>query len=71
MSSVRAADDGKGYVGVLALVKGRERWTVMYDDTPAGRRLALRQLGRWAAHPELAFNWTDAATLAGKVRGGL
>lgn len=53
-------------INVLALVKGEERYVVLYDD--ARRSDALRLLGRWATDPQLSFDWFDAAALANKIR---
>ena len=55
-------------VGMIALVKGTERYTVFYDLNELGRAACLRQLGKWAACKELSFNWYDAAMLSNKVR---
>lgn len=55
-------------VNVLALVKGAERYVVLYQDNQ--QKDALRQLGRWASNADLAFNWYDAATLSHRVRNG-
>lgn len=52
---------------VVALVKNGQRWVVLYDEST--KAAALRQLGRWAADKRLAFNWYDAAVLAGKIQG--
>ncbi len=53
-------------INVLALVKGRERYILLYDDTQ--RAEALRVLGRHASNSELSFSWYDAAVLSQKVR---
>lgn len=53
-------------INVLALVKGRERYIFLYDDTQ--RAEALRMLGRFASSNELSFTWYDAAVLSQKVR---
>jgi len=53
-------------INVLALVKGRERYVFLYDDTQ--RAEALRMLGRYASRPDLSFTWYDAAVLSRKVR---
>ncbi len=53
-------------INVLALVKGRERYIFLYDDTQ--RAEALRTLGRFASSNELSFTWYDAAVLSQKVR---
>lgn len=53
-------------INVLALVKGRERYIFLYDDSQ--RAEALRILGRYASNPELSFSWYDAAVLSQKIR---
>ena len=53
-------------INVLALVKGRERYIFLYDDTQ--RAETLRTLGRYASDPGLSFTWYDAAVLSQKVR---
>jgi len=55
-----------GDINVLALVKGEERYVVLFDDDKRGE--ALRTLGRYASNPELSFSWYDAAVLSQKVR---
>lgn len=53
-------------VNVLALVKGKERYIFLYDDSQQAE--ALRSLGRQASNPELSFSWYDAAVLSKKIR---
>jgi hypothetical protein len=53
-------------INVLALVKGRERYVFLFDDTQ--RAEALRTLGRFASNSDLSFTWYDAAVLSQKVR---
>lgn len=53
-------------INVLALVKGDERYVFLYDDS--NRTETLRQIGRYAANPELSFNWYDAAVMSQKIR---
>ena len=53
-------------INVLALVKGNERYILLYDDTQ--RAEALRALGRHASNSELSFTWYDAAVLSQKIR---
>jgi len=53
-------------INVLALVKGNERYVFLFDDD--NRVEMLRQLGRFAANPELSFTWYDAAVMSQKVR---
>lgn len=55
-----------GDLNCLALVKGAERYVVLYED--ARRSDAVRLLGRWAANPDLSFTWYDAAHLSNKIR---
>lgn len=62
----RAATVNDDDINVLALVKGRERYIFLFDDTQ--RAEALRVLGRYASNPELSFTWYDAAVLSQKVR---
>lgn len=63
----RVAESRRGEINMLALVKGGERYIVMFDDERKAE--ALRTLGRWATHPELSFTWYDAAVLSQKIRG--
>ena len=53
-------------INVVALVKGKERYIFLYDDTQ--RAETLRTLGRFASDPDLSFSWYDAAVLSQKVR---
>jgi len=53
-------------INVLALVKGKERYIFLFDDTQ--RADALRTLGRFASNTNLSFTWYDAAVLSQKVR---
>ena len=53
-------------VNVLALVKGKERYLFLYDDSQQAD--ALRALGRSASNPELSFTWYDAAVLSKRIR---
>jgi hypothetical protein len=53
-------------INVLALIKGKERYIFLYDDSQ--RAEALRSLGRHASNPELSFSWYDAAVLSQKIR---
>jgi hypothetical protein len=56
----------KDDINVLALVKGSERYVLLYDDTQHAE--ALRTLARYAANPELSFSWYDAAVLGKRIR---
>lgn len=51
---------------VLALVKGDERYILLFSDD--NRAEALRTLGRWASNPDLSFTWYDAAVLSQRIR---
>ena len=53
-------------INVLALVKGKERYIFLYNDS--NRSKALRTLGRYASNKELSFSWYDAAVLSQKIR---
>ena len=53
-------------INVVALVKGKERYIFLYDDSQ--RAETLRRLGRFASDPELSFTWYDAAVLSQKIR---
>lgn len=53
-------------INVLALVKGSERYVFLFDDN--NRTETLRQIGRYAADPDLSFNWYDAAVMSQKIR---
>jgi hypothetical protein len=53
-------------INVLALIKGKERYIFLYDDSQ--RAETLRMLGRHASNPELSFSWYDAAVLSQKNR---
>ncbi len=53
-------------INVLALVKGNERYVFLFDDD--NRIETLRQIGRFAANPELSFTWYDAAVMSQKIR---
>ena len=53
-------------INVLALVKGNERYVFLFDDD--NRTETLRQIGRYAANPDLSFSWYDAAVMSQKIR---
>jgi hypothetical protein len=55
-----------GEVNVVALVRGDEQYVFVFDERR--RTELLRLLGRYAADPELAFSWYDAAVLSQKIR---
>jgi hypothetical protein len=54
-------------VQVIVYRKGPEQYWFLFAE--ANRREVLRQLGRFAANPELAFNWMDAGAVAAKMNG--
>lgn len=56
-------------INVLALVKGKERYVFLYEDSQ--RAKTLRTLGRFASNPELSFSWYDAAVLSQKLRNNV
>jgi hypothetical protein len=58
--------DVSNEINVLALVKGDERYIFLFDDD--NRVETLRQIGRFAANPELSFTWYDAAVMSQKIR---
>ena len=53
-------------INVLALVKGKERYIFLFDDSK--RAETLRMFGRYASNPDLSFTWYDAAVLSQKLR---
>lgn len=55
-----------GEVNVVALVRGEEQYVFVFDES--SRTDLLRLLGRYAADPELSFNWFDAAVLSQRIR---
>lgn len=59
----------RGSINTVAICKGPEKYIVLFDD--AHRSEALRQLGRWAANRELAFDWYDAAKASREIREGM
>ena len=61
-----ALDQPDGDVSLLVFARGPERYVFLYDA--ATRDECLRRLGRFAANPELAFTWYDAALLIEKIR---
>lgn len=63
----RTGTDAMGQdINVLALVKGKERYVFLYNES--NRAETLRLLGRYASNPELSFTWYDAAVLSQKIR---
>lgn len=63
------SDDINDDINVLALVKGKERYVFLYEDSQ--RAKTLRTLGRFASNPELSFSWYDAAVLSQKLRNNV
>lgn len=53
-------------VFVVGLIKGRERFIVVYDAATESQ--ARWQLCRWAADPQFNFSWRDAAAMNIKLR---
>jgi hypothetical protein len=53
-------------INLLALIKGEERYFLLYDDEHKSD--CLRTLGRWASNQDLSFSWHNAAVLSQKVR---
>lgn len=51
---------------VLTLLKGREKYIVVYN--PADKGPALDTLARWASDKELSFSWKDAAMMSQEIR---
>ena len=51
---------------IIALAKNDERYIFIFDD--ANRINVIRQLGFYAADPELSFSWTDAYVMARRIR---
>ena len=53
-------------VKVIALIKGKEQYVFIYNES--NRTEILRLLGRYASNPELSFTWYDAAVLSQRIR---
>lgn len=53
-------------IHVVAVVKGDERYIVLYDAD--SRAEALRTVGRWAGNVDLSFTWYDAAMMSVKIK---
>jgi hypothetical protein len=53
-------------VNIVCCTKGGERYVLLYDD--AHRAEAQATAGRWAANPELSFNWSDAGAVYQSMR---
>jgi len=52
-------------INVLAMVKGNERYILLFDDANKGN--AIRQADEWACHDELDFTWYDAHRLVARI----
>lgn len=57
---------GSKNVSISALVKGEERYIFLFDDTH--KTDLVQTFGRFAANPELSFDWEDATKLARQVK---
>ena len=56
-----------GNVNVVSLLKANgQRFEFVYTDENASE--ILREMGRFASHPEIDFTWFDAALLSKRVR---
>ena len=53
-------------VNIMALVKGSDRYVFLYRD--GDTQDVRRTCGRFAANPELSFNWLDAAVISQRIR---
>lgn len=66
ISSCQGASAVSQDINVLALVKGKERYIFLYNESNQDK--TLRMIGRFASNPELSFTWYDPAVLSQKVR---
>ncbi len=57
---------GRGAMNVVALVKGKENYVLLYRDQD--RPGLIRTFGRFAVNPALSFDWHDCAVLSQRVR---
>lgn len=56
-------------VVMLAVVKGRQSYGIIFRPDPYGRARALYQCGRWARDKQLpGFTWREAFSLQQKIR---
>jgi hypothetical protein len=62
MNTEHLADD----VLCIGLAKGRHRFIICYNSATESQ--ARWQLCRWAADPQFAFTWKDAALMDLKLR---
>lgn len=70
--TVRGAGLAPTELNFLLLLQGNkqgEQWLFIFDDDH--RHHTLRQLGSYAAAPDLSFSWHNAATLSKHVRAAL
>lgn len=51
---------------IIGLVSNGETYLLTFWSWQIAE--ALRQLGRWASDPRLAFNWYDAAVMSHRIR---
>lgn len=66
MSTEINISDSSDDANVLALIKGKEKYLFIYEDSQ--RAHALQQLGLFASNFDLSFSWYDAAVLSQKIR---
>lgn len=52
----------------IVLIKGAERYVIIYACNMESGAEAVRTLGRWASNPDLSFTWYDACVLSQKIR---
>lgn len=50
----------------MCLAKGADKYVFIYTEPNSGE--VLRTIGRFAANPELSFDWFDAAKISKRVR---
>lgn len=53
-------------MNLVVLKKGHETYAFLFDD--AHREDTICQLGRFAADPDLSFQWYDAAVVSQRIR---
>jgi hypothetical protein len=53
---------------VFCLIKERDRFHFVFDESPASLRALLGTFGVFASDPDLDFTWYDAALLSARVR---
>jgi len=57
--------DERRDLNVLVLVKGGDRYVLLYDDAHAGE--ARDTVRRWALEPTLNFGWREACVLIERI----